>query len=226
VEKLLKEQDVQYIKELFDRDLVDPVELVLFLESEGSDKVTAANSQYLQHTEEIAKEVSEISDKIKLTVYKDDKEKEKEYGVKEISALFIQGKNSDRNVVFYGIPSGHEFSSLLEDIVNVSQGTTRLSPASKEAARNIKVPVEILVFITPTCPHCPGAVKTAHQLAMENKLIKAAMIEANEFPELSKKYNVYSVPKVVINEKVQFEGALPEDMFLNKVLSAVGESQE
>ena len=226
MEKLLKEQDVQYIKELFDRDLVDPVELVLFLESEGSDKVTAANSQYLQHTEEIAKEVSEISDKIKLTVYKDDKEKEKEYGVKEISALFIQGKNSDRNVVFYGIPSGHEFSSLLEDIVNVSQGTTRLSPASKEAARNIKVPVEILVFITPTCPHCPGAVKSAHQLAMENKLIMAAMIEANEFPELSKKYNVYSVPKVVINEKVQFEGALPEDMFLNKVLSAVGESQE
>jgi len=224
VEKLLKEQDVQYIKELFDRDLVDPVELVLFLESEGSDKVTAANSQYFQYTEEIIKEVSEISDKIKLTVYKDDKEKEKEYGVKEISALFIQGKNVDKNVVFYGIPSGHEFSSLLEDIVSVSQGTTRLSPASKETAQNIKVPVEILVFITPTCPHCPKAVKTAHQLAMENKLIKAAMIEANEFPELSKKYNVYAVPKVVINEKVQFEGALPEDIFLNKVLSAVDES--
>jgi len=221
VEKLLKEQDVQYIKELFDRDLVDPVELVLFLESEGSDKVTAANSQYFQYTEEIIKEVSEISDKIKLTVYKDDKEKEKEYVVKEISALFIQGKNVDKNVVFYGIPSGHEFSSLLEDIVNVSQGTTRLSPASKEIVQNIKVPIEILVFITPTCPHCPKAVKTAHQLAMENKLIKAAMIEANEFPELSKKYNVYAVPKVVINEKVQFEGALPEDIFLNKVLSAV-----
>ena len=224
MEKLLKEQDVQYIKELFDRDLVDPVELVLFLESEGSDKVTAANSQYFQYTEEIIKEVSEISDKIKLTVYKDDKEKEKEYGVKEISALFIQGKKVDKNVVFYGIPSGHEFSSLLEDIVNVSQGTTRLSPASKETAQNIKVPIEILVFITPTCPHCPKAVKTAHQLAMENKLIKAAMIEANEFPELSKKYNVYAVPKVVINEKVQFEGALPEDIFLNKVLSAVDES--
>lgn len=221
MEKLLKEQDVQYIKELFDRDLVDPVELVLFLESEGSDKVTAANSQYFQYTEEIIKEVSEISDKIKLTVYKDDKEKEKEYVVKEISALFIQGKNVDKNVVFYGIPSGHEFSSLLEDIVNVSQGTTRLSPASKEIVQNIKVPIEILVFITPTCPHCPKAVKTAHQLAMENKLIKAAMIEANEFPELSKKYNVYAVPKVVINEKVQFEGALPEDIFLNKVLSAV-----
>ncbi len=224
MEKLLKEQDVQYIKELFDRDLVNPVELVLFLESEGSDKVTAANGQYFQYTEEIIKEVSEISDKIKLTVYKDDKGKEKEYGVKEISALFIQGKNTDKNVVFYGIPSGHEFSSLLEDIVNVSQGTTRLSPASKKTIQNIKVPVEILVFITPTCPHCPKAVKTAHQLAMENKLINAAMVEANEFPELSKKYNVYAVPKVVINEKVQFEGALPENMFLNKVLSAVDES--
>lgn len=221
MERLLKEKDVAYIKQLFDRNLVDPVELVLFLESEGSDKVSKYNGQYLPYTEEIIKELSEISDKIKLTVYRDDKEKEKEYGVKEISALFVEGKNTNKNVLYYGIPSGHEFTSLLEDIVDASQGATHLSTASKETLKTIKVPVEILVFVTPSCPYCPKAVRTAHQFAMENNLIQGVMIEANEFPEWSQKYSVYAVPKIVINNDVQFEGALPEDIFLNYVLEAV-----
>jgi len=221
MEKLLKENDVKYIRQLFDRNLVDPVELVLFLESEGSDKVSKYNVQYFPYTEEIVKELAEISDKIKLTVYRDNKEKESEYRVKEISALFIQGKNTNKNVSYYGIPSGHEFTSLLEDIVDASQGVTHLSTASKETVKSIKAPVEILVFVTPSCPYCPKAVRIAHQLAMENNLINAAMVEANEFPVWSQKYNVYAVPKIVINNDVQFEGALPEDVFLNYVLEAV-----
>jgi len=224
--KLLKEKDVNYIKELFDRNLVNPVELVLFLESEGSDKVSPANKQYLPYTEEIVKELTEISNKIKLTVYKDDKEKEQEYGVREISALFVQGKNTNKNVVFYGIPSGHEFTSLLEDIIDASQGTTHLSIGSKGTIKDIKTPVEILVFVTPSCPYCPRAVRTAHQFAMENNLIVASMIEANEFPRWSQEHSVYAVPKVIINEKVQFEGALPEDIFLNNVLEAVREPEK
>jgi len=221
MEKLLKENDVKYIRQLFDRSLVDPIELVLFLESAGSDKVSKYNSQYLPYTEEILKELADISDKIKLTVYRDDKGKESEYGVKEISALFIQGKNTNKNVSYYGIPSGHEFTSLLEDIVDASQGATHLSTASKETVKSIKSPVEILVFVTPSCPYCPKAVRIAHQLAMENNLINAAMVEANEFPEWSQKYSVYAVPKIIINNDVQFEGALPEDVFLNYVLKAV-----
>ncbi len=47
------------------------------------------------------------------------------------------------------------------------------------------------------------------------------MINAPEFPELAQKYNVFAVPKVVINEGVQFEGALPENIFIEKVLQAV-----
>ncbi|PIV54810.1 MAG: glutaredoxin, partial [Caldiserica bacterium CG02_land_8_20_14_3_00_36_38] len=69
---------------------------------------------------------------------------------------------------------------------------------------------------------CPKAVRTAHQFAMENKLINGVMVEANEFPKWSEKYSVYAVPKIVINEKVQFEGAVPEDIFLNSIYEALG----
>jgi predicted DsbA family dithiol-disulfide isomerase len=50
--------------------------------------------------------------------------------------------------------------------------------------------------------------------------VRAIAIEANEFPELSRAYSVSAVPKIVINDRVQFEGALPEPQFLDAVLRA------
>ena len=61
----------------------------------------------------------------------------------------------------------------------------------------------------------------AHQLAMENPLILADVIEANEFPELSERYGVRSVPKTVINDRVQFLGSLPEAKVLDALQQAV-----
>ncbi|BAL81092.1 protein disulfide oxidoreductase [Caldisericum exile] len=222
MERLLKEKDAAYIKDLFEKNLKDDVTLTLFFETNG-EKITKFNEQYLPYTEEIVKEVAELSPKIKLNIYKDDVEKEKEYGVKAISALFIEGSKTNKNIVYYGIPSGHEFSSLLEDIVDVSKGETELPVDIKEKVRKISSPVEILVFVTPTCPYCPRAVRTAHQFALENPNIIGAMIEANEFPDWSNEFNVYAVPKVVINGgKAEFEGALPEDAFLQSVYEALG----
>lgn len=60
-------------------------------------------------------------------------------------------------------------------------------------------------------------------MAMESKHIIADVVEANEFPEMSQKYRVMSVPKIVVNEKIQFVGALPEDRYLQEVMKAVGE---
>jgi hypothetical protein len=64
-------------------------------------------------------------------------------------------------------------------------------------------------------------VRVAHGLALDNPQVRADMIEAIEFPELARKYNVYGVPKVVINDAVEFEGALPEGPYLDKVLEAL-----
>ena len=81
-------------------------------------------------------------------------------------------------------------------------------------------PVHIQVFITLTCPYCPMAVQLAHEMAMESTLITSDMVEATEFPHLAHKYNVAAVPKIVINETIEFEGALPEQDFLNYVMRA------
>jgi len=58
-------------------------------------------------------------------------------------------------------------------------------------------------------------------MAVASDRVRAIAIEATEFPDLSRAYRVMAVPKIVINERVQFEGALPEQEFLAAVLEAV-----
>jgi predicted DsbA family dithiol-disulfide isomerase len=65
-------------------------------------------------------------------------------------------------------------------------------------------------------------VRLAQHLAIASEKVTAECIGANEFPELSQRYRVMAVPKVVINDTVEFEGAIPEKDFLGAVLQAVG----
>ncbi len=146
-----------------------------------------------------------------------DAEKAKEYGVDKIPAIAIIGKK-DYGVRIYGIPYGYELQTLIEAIINVSKGQTDLSEKTKSILKEVKSPVHIKVFVTLTCPHCPAAAAVAHKLAIESDLVKADVIETSEFPDLAMKYNVIGVPKIVINEKVEFVGAFNEDLFAEHVL--------
>ena len=62
--------------------------------------------------------------------------------------------------------------------------------------------------------------RLAQHMAVASDRVTATAIEATEFPELSRAYRVMAVPKIVMNETVQFEGALPEAEFLEAVLRA------
>ena len=62
----------------------------------------------------------------------------------------------------------------------------------------------------------------AHQMAIAFANVTADIIEANEFPELSNAYGVTGVPKTVINDKVEFVGAVPEAHFLAAIQQAMG----
>ena len=72
-----------------------------------------------------------------------------EYGVDKIPAIAIVG-HKDYGVRYYGIPSGYEFSSLIEAIVDVSRGETELLPATRETLAGFVEPLHFQVFVTPT----------------------------------------------------------------------------
>jgi len=61
----------------------------------------------------------------------------------------------------------------------------------------------------------------AHRLAMESDWIRADMVEATEFPHLANKYEVFGVPRTVINETIHVEGAVPEPLLVNELLKVL-----
>ena len=83
--------------------------------------------------------------------------------------------------------------------------------------------MHLQVFVTPTCPYCPGAVRLAHQFAMETDHVTSDMVEATEFPELSVRHQVSGVPKTVANDRSAAEGMMPEKEFLDRILEAVAQ---
>ncbi len=183
------------------------------------------NLEYGRETRQALEELAALSDNLSLEVYDFllDKEKVAEYAIDKVPATAIcNGK--DYGIRFYGMPAGYEFSALLDAILDVSKGESGLEAETREKLQQVSQPIHLEVFVTPTCPHCPRAVRLAHQFAMENDLIKADCIEATEFPDLVAEYRVHAVPKTVINREHSLDGALPESHFLDSVLSAAGDS--
>jgi glutaredoxin-like protein len=178
--------------------------------------------QYCAETRQIAEELAALSDKILVEVYDfmKDKEVAEHYNIDKIPAMvLLKGgdKPKDYNIRFYGIPSGYEFSTLIQDILMVGKGESGLSEDAKVAINKLAGELHLQVFVTPTCPYCPPAVHLAHQMAFESDLIRGDMVEAIEFPHLSSKYQVQGVPRTVINETDHLEGAAPEQMLIAKI---------
>ncbi|QTA38732.1 thioredoxin family protein [Thermosipho ferrireducens] len=217
---LLSEKDRKYLMEAFEKELQNKVKLIYFGDSKD-------NCEYCELEEQILDEISELSGKIIVEKYNINSNKEiaEKYKIEMIPALVLTLEDGeDKGIRFYGIPSGHEFGTLVQDIITFGKGASpELSPATIEKLKAIDKPVKISVFVTPTCPYCPKAVLTAHNFALVNPLITAEMIEANEYFDLSNEFGVSSVPHIVINRNpdTYFIGAYPEQQYLEEVLKAI-----
>ncbi|WP_324716963.1 thioredoxin family protein [Carboxydochorda subterranea] len=221
----ISEKDRKYLSSLFD-GMEGTARLIVF--TEGPSRLVVPGEkpcQYCRQTVELMEELGSLSGKIAVEVLdrKIHLDRAQEMGIDKVPAVIVSDDAGTRKSVrYFGIPAGYEFSALVEDIVDSGNGRTRLSQSTKDALAAIDTPVHLKVFVTPTCPYCPKAVRLAHQFAMESSYVTADMIEATEFPELAEKYGVYGVPKTVINETGELEGAVPEAHFLREVLAAIG----
>lgn len=224
--EILNQEVKKATKKKFDEEMRDKVTLIFFTQEPSRlvvpDHLKGQECPFCKETRELLNEISSLSDKLDLVIYDflGDKEKASEFGIDKIPATVVIGKN-DYGIRFFGIPSGYEYGSLIETIIDVSKDKTNLSQKTIDALKTIEKEIHIQVFVTPTCPYCTMAVRLGHQFALESPRIRADMIESTEFPHLTQKYDVFGVPKTVINENIHVEGAVPEETFLEHVLKAV-----
>jgi len=215
---LLSEKDAGMVREQFEEAVNRPVKMAVY--------TSKSNCMYCEETMQIAQELANLSDHLSVEERDFDTDTSG-LDVDKAPAIALLGLDEtgaevDYGIRFYGIPSGYEFMSLLDGIQTVGSAKVDLSAETLTFLEGLTEDVHIQVFVTPTCPYCPRAVILAHHLAFASARVRADMVEATEFPELSSRFNVMGVPRSVINDIVHQEGAVPEAMFLLKMQEAVG----
>ncbi len=145
--KFITDEMARQVKEVF-QDLTNPVRIAFFTRE--------TDCQYCPETRQLLEETAALSDNLSLEVYDfdDDASLAKQYHIDKVPGFVLLVKNGDQwidhGVRFAGIPSGHEFTSLINDLVLVSNGDSALGEAAREFLSTIKSPLLLQVFTTPT----------------------------------------------------------------------------
>lgn len=163
---------------------------------------------------EVAEALADVSPRISVSV------SERRDGDAPVLELARPGESA--RISFKGFPGGYEFGTLIDAIERVSRNELSLNDNTLAALEKLDSDVELMVFVTPTCPYCPSAASMANRLALASPRITATTVEANEFAELSARFGVRGVPQTVVNQTGIFVGALPETAFLEQVLRHAG----
>ncbi|MGE0452809.1 MAG: hypothetical protein AB7O37_03540 [Vicinamibacteria bacterium] len=124
--------------------LKNPVRLAVF-----SQTLADPNSEQVRR---LVEELGALHPKLTAESYNYvlDKDKAEAMGIARIPAIAVLGAEKDFGIRMYGMPSGYEFGSLIDAILDVSAGESQLQPATKEALAALEKPVHVQVFSTPT----------------------------------------------------------------------------
>ena len=102
-------------------------------------------------------------------------------------------------LAFHGVPGGHEFTSFVLGLYNAAGPGQALDEEVRAAIQAVTRPVDLQVLVSLSCTMCPELVTAAQRMAAENPRITAQVYDLNHFPDLRERYQVMSVPCLVIN---------------------------
>ena len=103
-------------------------------------------------------------------------------------------------LAFHGVPGGHEFTSFVLGLYNAAGPGQAIDPDAKARIAKISEPLHMRIMVSLSCTMCPELVTAAQKIAAENENVTAEVFDLNHFPEMKDKYNVMSVPCMVIND--------------------------
>ncbi len=163
-------------------------------------KLYLDNRPVSNELESLIKNISALTDKITVIVA----EKNASSDVAPCVRVFLED-GSDTGIAFHGVPSGHEFTTFVISLYNASGPGQQLDEQTIQEIKEIKNTVDMKILVTLSCTMCPDLVIACQRIATLNPNICAEVYDIQHFDDLRKKYNVMSVPCLVINDdKVSF----------------------
>lgn len=166
-------------------------------------KVWFDESRLAAELRNFAGELQGISDKLSLV---EEKINEVDGKVKTACLEILRDDGSSSNIFFHAVPGGHEFNSFVIALYNVAGPGQEIDEVVKNQIKAIDKPIDIKVAMSLSCTMCPEVVMGTQKIAAENNLVTAHVFDIQHFPKLKQKYNIMSVPCMIINDKDVYFG--------------------
>lgn len=195
----IKKQLAQYL-ELMEGD-------VLLKVSVGDDKVS-------QDMLALVEELASMSPKITF-------EKTK---LERTPSFSVNRPGEDTGIVFAGLPLGHEFTSLVLALLQVSGRPPKVDERVIEQIKNLKGEYHFETYVSLTCNNCPDVVQALNIMSLLNPGITHTMIEGNAYKEEVEKKNIMAVPTVYLNGEFFESGRMTIQEILEKLGSSLDPS--
>ncbi|WP_019520406.1 alkyl hydroperoxide reductase subunit F [Faucicola boevrei] len=129
----------------------------------------------------------------------------------------IQTQGADTGIIFSGIPSGHEFTSLILAVLQSGGSELKLDKNIQNIIKNIKQPLKFQTFVSLSCHNCPDVVQSLNQFALLNDNISNEMIDGGVFQDLVNEKNIQGVPAVFLNGKPFANGKIDTAKLIEKL---------
>lgn len=181
--------------ELFTAEMKQQLEGVFYkMERKLLLKLYLDNRPISEELESFITNLAELSDKLTVSVA----ERNDTTGLAPCVRVFLED-GSETGIAFHGVPGGHEFTSFVLGLYNASGPGQTIDDELRQEIKGIKEQVDMKVLVSLSCTMCPDLVIAAQRIAAENPNINAEVYDIHHFEELKARYNVMSVPCLVIN---------------------------
>ena len=149
---IISPQDRQALEERFRKELRRKITLSLFTQTVGQLFIPGRECPTCPQTKQILEELTSLSPMLELEVvdFFSQSQRSQDSGVEHIPAIIMTKDGASNNVKYYGMPSGYEFVTIIEDLIAMSQPRSLLSADTRKKLKLVDEDVHIQVFVTPT----------------------------------------------------------------------------
>lgn len=154
--------------------------------------------------EEFLRELEAVTDKVKVELHKDSEsngENTLAYEEKHLPSIDLYYPDGDYSgISFHGVPGGHEFNSFIIALYNIAGAGQAVTEKVREKIGSISENTNIKIMVSLSCTKCPEVVMAAQRIASLNKKVQAEMFDLRHYPDIKEKYNIMSVPCMIVND--------------------------
>lgn len=206
-------QQIQGLAERFEKS----VQLVVIQDPEKAEKSAEMLS--------LVNEIASASDKIQVQHYQKGENPEIEAKIQANFlpvVAFLNDKGEYARIKYAVVPGGHELTSFLLALYNVAGPGQAVKEEIQQKATEIDERVNLKIGVSLTCTKCPETVQSAQRIAVENQNVDIEVVDVFGFQDFKKKYDIMSVPAVVMNDKSLFFGQKDIQALLDDIFEKLG----